>query len=72
MVLALKKRFKDYETLGILFRDFKEMIIKQTIIQRIWDILIQLFDSVFALMGVDWIRFISTLINKQDETAKLK
>lgn len=67
IVLALKKRFEDYETLGLLFRDFKDMILKQTIIQRIWDVLTQLFDSVFALMGVDWIMFISTLINKQDE-----
>jgi hypothetical protein len=67
IVLALKKRFEDYETLGKLFRDFKGMILKQTVIQRIWNVLTQLFDSVFALMGVDWIMFISTLIDKQDE-----
>lgn len=67
IVLALKKRFEDYETLGILFRDFKSMMLQQTIIQKIWEILIQLFDTVFVSMGVDWKMFISTLINKQDE-----
>lgn len=70
MVLALKKRFEDYETLGILFKDFKNIMVKQTIIQRIWSVLIQLFDSVFALMGVDWTLFISTLIEKQEEILK--
>ncbi len=70
MVLALKKRFEDYETLGVLFKDFKDIMLKDTIIQKIWEILIQLFDSVFALMGIDWTLFISTLINKQDEVLK--
>lgn len=71
MVLALKKRFEDYETLGILFKDFKDIMLKQTIIQKIWDVLIQLFDSVFALMGIDWTLFITTLINKQDDVLKI-
>lgn len=70
MVLALKKRFEDYETLGILFKDFKDIMLKQTIIQKVWGILIQLFDSVFTLMGIDWAKFISILINKQDEVLK--
>lgn len=70
MVLALKKRFEDYETLGILFKDFKAIMLKESIIQKIWEILIQLFDSVFAFMGIDWTLFISTLINKQDEVLK--
>lgn len=66
MVLALKKRFEDYETLGILFRDFKDLLLQQTIIQCIWRILIQFFHSVFASMGMDWNLFIRTLINKQE------
>lgn len=63
MVLALKKRFEDYETLGILFRDLKGIMLKQTIAQKIWNILIQLFDSVFASLGVNWDLFIRTIIN---------
>jgi len=69
-VLALKKRFEEYETLGILFRSFKQMMLQQTIVQKIWNILIQLFNSVFTLMGVDWAKFISTLINKEEEILK--
>ncbi len=66
MALALKKRFEDYETLGILFRGFKDLLLQQTIIQCIWRTLIQFFDSVFAAMGMDWNLFIRTLINKQE------
>ena len=69
IVLALKKRFEDYETLGILFRNVKEIILQQTIVERIWTIMLSLFDSVFAKMGVDWQRFIQTLIHSQDEIA---
>lgn len=70
MVLALKKRFEDYETLGVLFRDFKDLMIKETIIKRIWNVLLNLFDSVFAFMGIDWEQFISTMINRQNEILK--
>lgn len=63
MLLALKKRFEDYETLGILFRDLKGIMLKQTIIQKIWNIVFQLFDSVFASLGVDWDLFIRSIIN---------
>lgn len=65
-VLALKKRFQDYETLGELFRDFKDLLLQQTIVQRIWIILIRFFDSVFSTMGIDWNLFVKTLINKQE------
>ncbi len=66
MVLALKKRFEDYETLGILFRDLKGIMLKQTIIQKIWNTLFQLFDSVFASLGIDWALFIRTIINNHE------
>lgn len=66
MLLALKKRFDDYETLGILFKDFKAMMLKQTIVQRIWTVFCQLFESLFAFMQVDWTLCISNLINKQE------
>lgn len=65
MVLALKKRFEDYETLGMLFRDFKEIMLKQTIIQRIWELLFLFFDSFLVRLNVEWERFISEIINNQ-------
>lgn len=67
MILALKKRFEDYETFGILFRNFKDLMLKQTVVHRMWNILFQLFDTVFVFLGVDFTRFFKMLINKQDE-----
>lgn len=65
-VLALKKRFEDYETLGEIFRGFKEMMLKKTLVQKIWSLLIGLFDSVFAEFGIDWNAFIRIFIIKRN------
>jgi RNAse (barnase) inhibitor barstar len=67
MVLALKKRFEDYETLGILFRNFKDMMLQRTLIQRIWAIIIELFDSVLIQFGVNWEEFMQCLIQNKDQ-----
>lgn len=67
MVLALKKRFEDYETLGMLFRDIKEQLLENTLVERIWIILIELYTIVLAELGVDWEMFIEKLINNQKE-----
>lgn len=70
LILALKKRFQDYETLGVLFMHFKEMMLKRTIVQKIWELLVELFESVFMFLGVEWELYIQTLIYKQDEIIK--
>ncbi|MFA7615537.1 MAG: transposase [Weeksellaceae bacterium] len=67
LVLALKKRFEDYETLGILFRCVKEMILQQTIIQKIWIVILKLFGSVLGNFGIQWELFIRELIANQSE-----
>lgn len=64
--LSLKKRFEDYETLGGLFRDFSGMMLRETIVQRTWKVLVQLFASILPLLGVDWNRFMSVIIEKQE------
>jgi RNAse (barnase) inhibitor barstar len=66
IVLALKKRFGDYETLGGLFRRFKEIMLQKTLVQKIWALLISLFDSLFAGLGIEWQAFIRRLIYKQN------
>lgn len=69
-LLALKKRFEDYETLGVLFKQVKEMILKQTIIEKIWEIILELFDSIFVELGVDWEKFVRKLIDSQNQIVK--
>lgn len=65
MLLSLKKRFEDYETLGGLFREVKEQILEKTIVEKIWIILIELYVILLADLGVDWDKFIEKLIANQ-------
>jgi len=66
MVLSLRKRFDDYETLGVLFKNVKEQLLEDTIVQKIWSILIELYTILLVDLGVDWNHFISNLIHKQE------
>lgn len=64
--LSLKRRFEDYETLGELFRDFSKMMLRETIVQRTWKVLVKLLTSLLPMLGVDWNRFMSVVIEKQE------
>jgi len=67
MLLSLKKRFEQYETLGILFRDIKEQLLSDTLVEKIWIILIELYTLVLAELGVNWENFIEKLIKNKEE-----
>lgn len=66
-ILALKKRFEDYETLGILFRTLKEQMIQQTVIEKVWNIFIELIEIMFFAVIIEWEQFISELIQRKEE-----
>lgn len=66
-VLSMKKRFEDYETLGQLFKKCKDLILEETLIQRIWQLFQNIFSSIFAKIGVDWESIIAIIIENQDE-----
>lgn len=70
IVLALGKRFESYETLGEVFRAFKDKLLEQTLLQRIWALLIGIYQNVLAVLGVQWDRFIKGVI-ANDEVKKL-
>lgn len=65
MALALKKRFDAYETLGALFRGFKEDMLEMTLVQKLWQILQIVFNSCLANMDVNWDAFMRNLIKNQ-------
>jgi len=67
MILALKKRFENYETFGILFRNTKEQLLENTLVEKIWIILIELYAKLLVELGVDWQVFIEKLIENQEE-----
>src|SRR5699024_6246013 len=71
MALALRKRFDGYETFGGVFEKFKAMMLQKTIIEKIWAVVIQLFGSILAELGIDWEVFIKTLIQKQNVVNRL-
>lgn len=66
IALSLKKRFEDYETLGLLFRDFSKIMLHETLVQRTWKVIVELFGSLLPALGVDWNKFMKIVIEKQE------
>lgn len=66
-VLSIKRRFEDYETLGLLFKKCKELILKQTLIERIWHLFEKIFNTILLELGIDWEKVITKLIENYDE-----
>ena len=44
MILSLRKRIDDYETLGGIFREIKEQMLEDTLIEKIWIIFVQVYN----------------------------
>lgn len=70
IVLALGKRFEGYETMGEVFRAFKDMMLEQTLYQRIWALLTGLYKNILAVLGVQWDMFVKRFI-ENDEVLNL-
>ncbi len=66
MVLSLKKRFEDYETLGELFRHAKEIILEKNLVDKIWEIIAELYIMVFSELGVDMDIFVQKIIEMKE------
>jgi hypothetical protein len=43
MMLSLRKRFDEYETMGEVFRDFKNELLEITMVEKLWQIIEILF-----------------------------
>src|SRR5690606_24773773 len=65
-ILALRKRFDDYETMGEIFRDFKNELLEITLVEKLWNIIHLIYFEVFADLGVDLEVFLSKLLEKQE------
>jgi hypothetical protein len=64
-ILSLKKRFSSYETLGMLFKDTKEILLELTLVEKIKKFVIEIYIEIFADLGVDWEIFLSKIINNE-------
>ncbi len=69
--LSLRKRFDDYETLGEVFRDFKNELLEITLFEKCWQIMEILYQEIFAKLGVDWELFINKLSENENSIEKL-
>lgn len=54
IVLALGKQLDCYETMGEIFRAFKDKLLERTLIQRVWALLEGIYLNLLAALGVDW------------------
>jgi hypothetical protein len=71
MMLSLRKRFDDYETMGEVFRDFKNELLEITLVEKLWQIIEILYQEIFAELGVDWEIFLNKLAENENSIEKL-
>ena len=71
MMLSLRKRFDDYETMGEVFRDFKNELLEITLVEKLWQIIEILFQEILAELGVDWEIFLDKLAENEISIEKL-
>ena len=67
MILSLRKRVDDYETLGGIFRELKEQMLEDTLIEKIWILFIEVYNLLLADLGVNWESFVRKLIEAQED-----
>ena len=71
MMLSLRKRFDDYETMGKVFRAFKNELLEITLVDKLWQLIEILFKEIFAKMGVDWEIFLDKHAENEISIEKL-
>jgi hypothetical protein len=71
MMLSLRKKFDDYETMGEVFRDFKNELLEITLVEELWQIIELLYLEILAELGVDWEIFPDKLAENENSVEKL-
>lgn len=71
MVLSIRKRFEDYESLGGMFRHSKAEVLEKTLVEKMWEIIIELYLMIFADLDVDMDRFMLTIIQLEKSAEDL-
>jgi len=71
MMLSLRKRFDDYETMGEVFRYVQNQLLELTLVEKLWQIISELFTEFFANLGVDIDQFMQELIENKETFEKI-
>ncbi|MGK0315087.1 MAG: hypothetical protein ACI86M_001315 [Saprospiraceae bacterium] len=61
--LSLIKRIEGYETIGNLLLNLKDSLIQQTILKKIWKLVMTIYNEILLNLGVDLDHFIRKIIN---------
>jgi hypothetical protein len=70
-MFSLRKRFDDYETMGEVFRDFKNELLEITLVEKLWQIIEILYLEILAELGVDWEIFLDKIAENENSIEKL-
>jgi hypothetical protein len=70
-LLSVAKRFTDYESLGELFRNTKAETIQLTVVERIWQIIIEILADIAELIEIDTELLMEKLIADNEKLIKL-
>lgn len=69
-LLSVVKRFNDYETLGVLFREAQKDSLKITIAEQIWLIIIEIAAKIAEILEVDTELLMQKLVTEDDVLTK--
>ena len=65
-IIALKKRFSDYEVYGELFRELQREFVQLTLIERLLPFAMQLLDFVLSLCDITWPELMQRVMRGED------
>ena len=71
MMLPVRKRFDDYETMGEVFRAFKNELLEIKQVEKLWQIIEIHYQEIFADLGVDCETFLDKLAENEISIEKL-
>ena len=65
ILLALLKRFENYETIGGAFKNSKQALLESTLVERILEIFLQIMKELVELLELDYEVIIKKLLHKE-------
>lgn len=71
-LLTLVKRFDDCESIGLMFKAFRDKLLQQTLESKLWKIFTSLYINVLAALGVDWELFNNAIIEQNSFINNIK
>lgn len=69
-ILALRKRFSDYETMGDMFRMFRDELLILTLWQRMLPLIAKMLQHLASIMNYSWDEFMNIFFNDKEAQEK--